>query len=73
MHSKMMLTFSIVPVCDIFLCKFQVGIEHELLARINSSHLKLTEDDGINDVHQNVAELNFFYGIGELILKENFW
>ena len=29
----------------------------------------MTEDDGVNDVHQNVAELNFFYGIGELILK----
>ena len=54
-------------------CLFKVGIQHDLLARINSSHLNLIEDDSHNDMHQNTSELNFFYGIGKffIIQKSN--
>ena len=41
-------------------------MHQELLARINSSQLLLPENDHVNhETHQNIAELNFFYGIGE--------
>ena len=45
----------------------EVGMHQELLARINSSQLLLPENDHhVNhETHQNIAELNFFYGIGE--------
>ena len=44
----------------------EVGMHQELLARINSPQLLLLENDHVNhETHQNIAELNFFYGIGE--------
>ena len=43
----------------------EIGIQHELLARINSSQSTLTSSLTMDDEHisENIVELNFFYGI----------
>ena len=49
-------------------------MHQELLARINSSQLLLPENDHVNhETHQNIAELNFFYGIGEFSCFDSCW